>query len=329
MMSRALPFVSLPAFTRAREGDYEGATADCVAVLQLSTALASEPALYSYHGAYYVTGLAYEAIRDAFPSGALPQESLTRLLAQVRRLPGPDAFIVALQQDNLEAIRGAEASLTGGWREREQAMSAYWFADSLPDRISRFGYVSSLGRPWLNRDITYLAEDLEFRLEMARLPYYEAAPLSDARLDARWETHSSQFVVNRKSVSWEMMEHAGHERQIRLLQVGLTLEQHHLETGSYPETLSALSSSLPEATLTDPFSREYFRYETGEGAYSLYGVGSDGEDDGGARRRRGTNRGRHGGEVWRAPTQGHQGQTGDEGPKPVLLDGNGIVRTER
>lgn len=67
--------------------------------------------------------------------------------------------------------------------------------------------------------------------------------------------------------------------QLQLAQSGLELEAFRAETGSYPQSLTALS--LHPAAITDPFTGKPFAYEADRDSALLYSVGEDRADDGG------------------------------------------------
>lgn len=68
----------------------------------------------------------------------------------------------------------------------------------------------------------------------------------------------------------------------RAIQVSLAIERYRLDTGALPETLDALLPTFLTAIPMDPFTGEPLRYaKRKDGGYTVYGVGSDGNDDGG------------------------------------------------
>ncbi len=65
-----------------------------------------------------------------------------------------------------------------------------------------------------------------------------------------------------------------------LARTAIALERHQLATGSYPDTLAALSPQFLASPLNDPFGKEPFHYsKTSDSRYLLYSVGSNGHDD--------------------------------------------------
>ncbi len=65
-----------------------------------------------------------------------------------------------------------------------------------------------------------------------------------------------------------------------LARTAIALERHQLATGSYPDTLAALTPKFLPTALIDPFSKAAFHYtKTADGRYLIYSVGSNGHDD--------------------------------------------------
>jgi hypothetical protein len=69
------------------------------------------------------------------------------------------------------------------------------------------------------------------------------------------------------------------ETRLRLIYVGLRLEQYRKTHDQYPPTLTALGQ---DAYTTDPFSNQPFLYRRDGSDFSLYSVGPNGRDDGDA-----------------------------------------------
>ena len=66
--------------------------------------------------------------------------------------------------------------------------------------------------------------------------------------------------------------------------LALALESHRLATGSYPDSLDALSSSFSGRPVVDPYTGGPLRYERGsDGSFKIWSPGPDGRDDGGQR----------------------------------------------
>lgn len=69
------------------------------------------------------------------------------------------------------------------------------------------------------------------------------------------------------------------DARLRLVYTALRLEQYKKEKGSYPDSLSTLGTDL---LFTDPFSLQPLKYGRSDTEYTLYSVGPNGKDDGGA-----------------------------------------------
>jgi hypothetical protein len=67
-----------------------------------------------------------------------------------------------------------------------------------------------------------------------------------------------------------------------LVITAIALKRHHLEYGTYPQTLSALSPQFLLQTPRDPVDGKPLRYRrNADGSFLLYSIGSNGVDDGG------------------------------------------------
>lgn len=74
---------------------------------------------------------------------------------------------------------------------------------------------------------------------------------------------------------------AVHEATIDLFRMGLLIEQHYTEHGSYPASLDVLARALGGAVPLDPFSGEPYQYVVSDDGFLLYSVGGNQVDDGG------------------------------------------------
>jgi hypothetical protein len=69
--------------------------------------------------------------------------------------------------------------------------------------------------------------------------------------------------------------------RVRALRVALAIERFRLATGRRPSALVDLVPTHLDAVPMDPFSGEPLRYLQTERGYRVYGLGLDGQDDGG------------------------------------------------
>jgi hypothetical protein len=69
--------------------------------------------------------------------------------------------------------------------------------------------------------------------------------------------------------------------KLRGCRIVFALRRHKDTTGAWPQSLSEIQAGLPHEALVDPLSKRPFLYRQGHGSFVLYGVGSNGIDDGG------------------------------------------------
>ncbi|MEN6338409.1 MAG: hypothetical protein ABFE01_29485 [Phycisphaerales bacterium] len=71
--------------------------------------------------------------------------------------------------------------------------------------------------------------------------------------------------------------------KLRGCRILVALRRHKDATGAWPQSLSEIQAKLPREALVDPLSKRPFVYRRDHGSFALYGVGSNGIDDGGLR----------------------------------------------
>jgi hypothetical protein len=144
-------------------------------------------------------------------------------------------------------------------------------------------YVSPLGRPLLNLDAASYAGLVAKSRDVLALPFPKAeSAFADLQHDE--ESLSRMRVFSHgvaDSVATMVSAYAMHEARVALTVTGMALERYRTETGSYPVSLSAISSRIPANAGTDPFSGRSLVYaQTGNG-FLLYSIGSNLAEDGG------------------------------------------------
>lgn len=279
--------LSLDTVARSRNGDLDGAIANCNTAFQFSSSLASEPASKSLKAAIHVVEAIFNAMRDSIPPGSLTTGEIQGLLTQIQRLPGRDALVVAVIADNYEEKEKVEATLDGGWLLRSKSMEELLggtAGESFLSHAFTIGYVSPLGSPWMNHHLGVFADYMCFRAGLARMPYFEATLLESAQVEIQQSGEKFSPFIQHGFISHQsdlLREFAKHEARLRLLQIGLALEQQRIATHGYPQSLTALFPLFIQETFTDPFSGKGFRYEVQDETFCLYSVGPNGEDDSG------------------------------------------------
>ncbi len=129
-------------------------------------------------------------------------------------------------------------------------------------------YGSAVARPWLNRDVARSMKLLAEIEQLVELPY----PQCMDRI-AILDTLSRDKLAIRLQVA--------SEAETRLLQIGLTLEQHQATHSKLPMSLEAFADVIPSGTLIDPYSGHQFVHDAASTPFQLYSVGNNMIDDGG------------------------------------------------
>jgi hypothetical protein len=240
-----------------------------------------------------LTAMAIEAMSFAAAEIALPAAGISSDLA--RRL---------IEYAGRADLRGHFADSFSG-----EGMFGLEFFDNIregrgPDGFFSSVYGSVFARPWLNMDEETYLNTIQRFAEIAKLPYYEAAPhvleieqdtadLPLTRILSRPFLHG---LVRTFASSMEC--EARNEAMLDLMRIGISVEQYRATTGNYPATLDAISPSLGGAVPIDPFTGQPYHYQLSGASFLLYSVGSNLTDDGGINDRRG-GEGKTGDIVWR------------------------------
>ena len=265
--------LGLEALHQGRAGNLDRGVENIIAQSKLGSALSSTPSSTTHMMDFAMQQIAMNTIRDAIPAGALNEEQSNDLLACFREgWKGRNTIADALTMEIRPMLTIVEGLRSG----------APIFQEGLLLRL----YSTSLARPVLNLDAATYAEWMSGMIDVARLPYYEAAEgLADLQsqiedlpfykpLTHMWTPNSARTLANM----------ALHEANMALLRMGLSLERHHVTHGVYPETLDAIAESLGGA-LVDPFSGEAYHYVPSGDTFLLYSVGENLTDDGGRHNR--------------------------------------------
>ncbi len=175
-------------------------------------------------------------------------------------------------------------------RESEQGLKHYPYSavDAGPLSKTFMSAYRNVGQPIINRDKTMYATAMTQVIELAPLPFYEAAPAllgvrlrpggwrpgRDPRDGAFWEL---SYIVDEVFV-----DQAWREVQANLARIGLLIERYRAAHGNYPESLAVIAPDLGGELPTDPFSGRPYCYRiTEDSRLLLYSVGLNQVDDGG------------------------------------------------
>jgi hypothetical protein len=254
-----LQLVSLRVRLHARAKDQVAAVDDVLLMMRAADVLSGEPNLRLYMSAIYGYDIARVEMEDAFPPGTLDAGELDRILDHTAHAYHREALAESLYAD------------------------AVWYADILATGARREGRVGGCNqqRAFLKNRAEYV-EYLASLLDIAGRPYYEVAPiLADVTASAMNEDPLSLTKTAVETCRTHFATQARHEASVDLLRLGLLIEQHYAEHGSYPDSLNVLAPALDGTVPLDPFSGESYRYVIDSAAFLLYSVGQNQVDDGG------------------------------------------------
>lgn len=117
--------------------------------------------------------------------------------------------------------------------------------------------------------------------------------------------HGALWVFVNLSVAYSGWRIASAQNAVDMARVGLALEQFRLDQGAYPDELSRLTPNYLSSVPPDVVNGKPLHYKTNEvGAFTLYSIGLNGKDDGGALPTNELNRFRFnlGDWIWRYPS---------------------------
>jgi hypothetical protein len=276
------------------EGDVDLAVANVVAMIQLASALASEPIFYSQHARLTISRLAFDAIEHTLPAPLEPVHA-----RQVLDVLGDADYRDALADSFASQVLLAQSYI----REPEKLVEqrddwAEYLAVNDPVFLL---YNTPLGAPLRDMDESTFVEMSGRLRDAARMPYHEAV-----QQIAAIEREIEDLPPTRRFTQGNLQPGSGwcrmqgeHEARIDLIQLGLAVEQYHAEHGDYPSSLDAIADAFPEGLPVDPLTGQQYVYLPMESTFRLYSIGTDGVDDGGTMHRRGEQGTIQGDIVWR------------------------------
>jgi len=253
----------------ATQGDQSEAVSDAVLGMELVNLIAGEPHLTSqlvYYPLYESVAL---TLRDAFPPGEMDLRELDRLLTHTALAYHRETFADALRADAFSEWRGLTGQTTRSAVPLQQTYSKWKVRKEQANHVE-------------------VAIPLA---ELAEQPYYEIAPkLGEATGTSSMVIDSLLLSLDSRYFSKQLWRalvascfrlQAQHEATVDLFRMGLLIEQHYAEHGSYPDSLDVLAPALGGTVPLDPFSGEPYRYVVNDDGFLLYSVGENQVDDGG------------------------------------------------
>ena len=260
-----------------RKGSVEHAVDNCLAILALSQSLSEEPWFFSQGVSRSVFGRAFWGVETFLQPGELTPDQTQRIVRELETSYGKEGFIRSLETEAAWLIAETEAYCE---------MTKDFTPGSISRAIMGAAYRSPIvGGVILSRDRRHFAMFMGRITEAARLPYYEAYPQLEKiqdEIDELWFTNVLTLFgasTNAKAPG----DHASHEACVDLMRLGLLLESHYSENGTYPETLDVLAPEFGGAVPLDPFSGNAYVYRPADDTFLLYSIGRNREDNGGLR----------------------------------------------
>lgn len=263
------------ALAQSRSGNMEEAAADIMAALKLSRVTKDEPVLISQLVRFAICGVACQTAQDALPAQGLAPDIARTLIDYAANVSYRDSFA--------DSFSGEGTCGLGSFDKLRNGDPSDFSPSSTWEQIGLQLYSSAFARPLVNMDEEAYTETLTRMGEISWLPYYEAKPQMDA-LEHDIENMSRLRVMSRTmlpALTRAIDAEARNETSLRLLQVGLSIEQYHNQNGAWPDSLDALAPSFGGNVPMDPYTGRPFVYKPTQDNFVLYSVATNGVDDDG------------------------------------------------
>ena len=266
------------AMLRARTGDTTQALENCLAVAALSETLTAEPLMGSQIARISLIKVLFEDMAPLLLPGQVTREEVRRLIQETAGLCHREAFADALASQTMNTI----ASMQRGYGAGIDVLEDLDYSPGI-NAITDILHRSPAGNTVLSADRRKFAAVMERFIEAAQAPYYEVRHEIEAMLE---EVNELSFL-RRQTRSWVpafpvvLQAYASTEAMVDLMRIGLLLETHYAETGSYPDSLDAVAHDLGGSVPVDPFTGQPYVYIPGEHTFTLYSVGVNWRDFGG------------------------------------------------
>lgn len=275
--------LGLRACAAARAGE-AGEWRESVAILfRLGEAFRSDDLFLSFLASLAVDQALLTAVWEGLAAGIADDDQLAWLARELGRIElgeallGASTYELAAGVEAIDLMQAGRLGLDGivlddGGRARPPAsvIPSAWFLFNKSALAER--YLEGLILPLREGGIDRLA---------ARMPELEADADTWAASRNPGALVASLIVPALPTIARRgIMQQA----RIRMAAAACALERYRLAGRRYPESLEALVPGLLAAVPRDPIDGQPLRYrpETGGGSYSLYSLGWDRSDDGGA-----------------------------------------------
>ena len=285
------------ALVRGHEGNYGESVEDVVSGLKLAAVIKDEPLLISQLVRIAIEGICCNTAQLALPPEGIPTDLARRLVEYAGRCDYREDFANSFSGEGVTSLDMFEHVREG------RVQGLLWSEPNTAQDLLLGLYGSAFARPWLNMDEETYVEMVGWMGDISQLPYYEALPQvrelqQEVENLPRTRVFSHEFLPG---LMRALEAQASNEAMLDLMQIGISIEQYHANTGSYPATLDAIAPSLGGSVPVDPFTGESYHYQLSGGSFLLYSVGSNLTDDGG-----GTFDFRKGDIVWRRMPKNEQ-----------------------
>jgi len=233
-----------------------------------------------------IEGMVFRGSARVLALGPLPPASARALGAELLGPQPPDPLPRALEQAASTLVAACAEARAHPLRWPDERDDTVW--ESLPDwfplgpQARRLGVAAYLLSPRRARD------ELDALRDYARAATWRGLPYRETRrqwgvLRGRWRVRAPLLPVAR--LAKEAQETARSRECViarrGLLQAALALHEYRAQHGILPESLAEVHiEGLPIPD--DVFSGKPFVYRRQGSRYTLYSIGPDGEDDGGA-----------------------------------------------
>ncbi|HET8714214.1 MAG TPA: hypothetical protein VFM16_00205 [Holophagaceae bacterium] len=279
--------LSLRAVARLRAGDAEGALEDTLAGLRLARQFQGEPSMLSSLLAQALSGIAMQGVWEGLSAHAWSEPQLARLQAELGSLDLLASCRRALESERIFAARAGDEELrASAWQQAKDLSRTPDGAGNLDlDRRRAFRAGLLVPRGW-----RYLGVRKTDRLYVeGYLPAVDPANhrihLDLLRRTAAEDTPSLGNPlggVASRMLAAQGLRTALHQNALDEARIVCALERHRLAHGSYPASLEALVPVELDRLQADVLDGTPLHYRLdGPSAFRLYGLGPDGQDDGG------------------------------------------------
>ena len=245
-----------------------------------SETLAEEPMSMSLLVRELLTRIAFEGMGAALPAGSLNLEQARSFVRKTEDMYHREGLEHALAYEAplwLHFVTRNPAALLA----REGSMPVLPATNAVTLLVL---YPSPLGDNIVNADRETCARFMERIILAAQEPYYEAqSELGSIEAELAGLSSLKGYT---KALVPELMKgqrrvQARNEALLDLMRLGLLLEAHHADTGSYPANLTKLADEFGDDLPVDPFTGESYVYVPKDDTFLLYSVGMNQVDDGG------------------------------------------------